>query len=187
LRHGGIWGLRNEIANSEDVTAKFTHIDSYQWYWANRSCDIHITAIFDGIPKFPHPYGIFISSGARIGRNCVIFQQVTIGSNTIPDSRGMGFPSIGDDCYIGAGAKIIGNVNVGNNCRIGANCVVVDDVPDNSVVVMEKPRTIVKEKLDNKFYSYSSKLGWMYYIDGEMKEVTDKEILLSLEKLSSKN
>jgi len=61
------------------------------------------------MPSFPHgAYGIFISGGAEIGANAVIFQQVTIGSNTLPDSNGRGAPRLGDDCYIGAGAKLVG-------------------------------------------------------------------------------
>lgn len=60
---------------------------------------------------FPHDItGIFISQGAEIENNCVIFQQVTIGSNTLNDSKGNGSPIIGDNCYIGAGAKIIGGL-----------------------------------------------------------------------------
>ena len=46
-----------------------------------------------------------------------------------------GYPVIGDNVYIGPGAKVIGNVYVGNNVAIGANCVVTKNVPDNSVVV----------------------------------------------------
>lgn len=52
--------------------------------------------------------------------------------------------TIGNNCLIGAGAKIIGNVHIGNNIRIGANAIVVDDVPDNCTVVMNKPRVIVR-------------------------------------------
>lgn len=106
---------------------------------------------------FPHGIkGIFISVGAKIGDNCVIFQQVTIGSNTVKDSKKIGSPTIGNNVYIGAGAKIIGNVKVGNNVRIGANCVVVNDIPDNATVVLEKPRIIIKENKinDNNFYMY---------------------------------
>ncbi len=44
-------------------------------------------------------------------------------------------PVIGDNVYIGSGAKIIGSVNVGNNVAIGANAVLTKDVPDNAVVV----------------------------------------------------
>lgn len=92
----------------------------------------------------PHGfYGIFISQKAKVGEGCTIYQQVTIGSNDLPNSRG-GAPIIGDNCLIGAGAKIIGNVHIGNNVRIGANAIVVDDVPDNCTVVMNKPRIIVR-------------------------------------------
>lgn len=94
----------------------------------------------------PHAfYGIFISQGASIGKNCTIFQQVTIGSNTLSDSAGEGYPVIGDNCWIGAGAKIIGNVHVGNNVRIGANAVVVENIPDDCTVVLNKPRILVRK------------------------------------------
>lgn len=73
----------------------------------------------------------------------MIYQQVTIGSNDLQNSRGA--PTIGNNCLIGAGAKIIGNVHVGNNVRIGSNAIVVDDVTDNCTVVMNKPRVIVRE------------------------------------------
>lgn len=105
---------------------------------------------------FPHGMsGVFISAGAVIGSNCTIFHQVTIGSNTLVDSKKSGAPVIGDNVYIGAGAKIIGNVKIGNNVRIGANCIIIDDVPDNSTVVLEKPRIIRhKEPKDNKFNKF---------------------------------
>ena len=97
-------------------------------------------AQFKKIPNFPHGlYGIIISKNAKIGENCTIFHQVTIGEGRD------GAPFIGDNCYIGCGAKIIGNIKVGNNVKIGANCVVVEDIPDNCTVVLEKPRLIFKE------------------------------------------
>ena len=83
--------------------------------------------ILPDINRFATPhgfYGIFISQRAKVGG---------------------GPPTIGNNCLIGAGAKIIGNVHVGNNVRIGANAIVVDDVPDNCTVVMNKPRVIVRE------------------------------------------
>lgn len=111
------------------------------------------TAKFESEPCFPHGIiGVFISGGSTIGKNCVIFQQVTIGSNTLKGSPGYGAPVIGDNCYIGAGAKIIGNVKIGNNCRIGANAVVVKDVPDNTVVVIKEMRYIHHDEvLDNAY------------------------------------
>lgn len=104
---------------------------------------------FKKAPVTPHGLnGIHISEKACIGENCVILQQVTIGSNTIKGHKRYGSPTIGDNVFIGAGAKIIGNVKIGNNCRIGANCVVVTDMPDNTTAVLSQVRFIQKEEAD---------------------------------------
>ncbi len=98
-------------------------------------------AIFDGVPELPHGLaGIFISHGARIGRDCCILQNVTIGS-----SKGKA-PTIGNNCVIGAGAVIIGGVTIGDNCNIGANCTVFKDVPPNTTVVCQAPRYLLNRE-----------------------------------------
>lgn len=51
---------------------------------------------------------------------------------------------IGDYVELGAGAKVLPNVKIGNHVHIGANCVVVEDIPDNATVVLQKPRIIEK-------------------------------------------
>lgn len=76
---------------------------------------------------------IFVSEYATLGRNCNITHEVTIGEAV--RGKRKGYPVIGDNVYIGPGAKIIGAVHVGNNAAVGANCVVTKDVPDNAVVV----------------------------------------------------
>ena len=123
------------------------------------NCYIPLNAKIGENIVFPHGLnGIFISNGAIIGNNCVIFHQVTIGSNTLKDSKNFGTPIIGDNCYIGCGAKIIGNVKIGNNVRIGANCVVVKDVPENSTVVCPPNKIIIhNEYRNNKFNAYGVK------------------------------
>jgi len=143
---------------------------------------ISLDAEFNSIPLFPHGIsGIYISGGVSIGHNCTIFQQVTIGSNSLLDSSGLGAPRIGDNCYIGAGAKIIGNVNIGKNVRIGANAVVVKDVPDNSVVVPCEQRIIIKEKiLNNRFYQRNNG-KWRFYENGSWHFVLDPEELKLLD------
>lgn len=113
------------------------------------------------INKFTTPHGLFgiyISFGSKVGKNCVIFNNVTIGSNTLEDSKGYGAPSIGNNVYIGVGAKIIGNVKIGDNVRIGANCVVVEDIENNSTVVLQHPR-IIKNKIikNNTYYSWEER------------------------------
>lgn len=103
---------------------------------------------FDGHPILEHGIkGVVIAGGAKIGKNVVISHQVTIGR-----SRNEA-PIIGDNVYIGPGAKIFGGIKVGNNVRIGANCVVFQNIPDNATVVLEKPRVIIKEQ-DYKYYAF---------------------------------
>ena len=59
-------------------------LDLYNSYWESYGSFIGIDAVLEEKPKFPHkPLGVFISNSAHIGKKCVIFQQVTIGSNTI--------------------------------------------------------------------------------------------------------
>ena len=109
---------------------------------ASLGTDINHGAVFQTIPKFPHGLnGIIISPDARIGKNCTIFHQVTIG-NDYKDTRNA--PIIGDNVIIYQGAKIIGKVTIGNNCRIGANAVVVKDVPNDTTVVVAEQRFISK-------------------------------------------
>jgi serine O-acetyltransferase len=82
--------------------------------------------------------GLFISHGQgtilsaeRIGANLQVHQGVTIGW----DYRGDRRPVIGDDVFIGAGAKVLGAVTIGDGARIGANAVVVSDVPAGATAV----------------------------------------------------
>ena len=107
---------------------------------------------------FPHGIGgIYISHGAVIGRGSIIFQHVTIGSNTLEDSRSHGAPIIGDGVLIGAGATIIGSCRIGNNCRIGANATVWKDVPESATVVVDGVRVIEHpESRTNRFKSWNS-------------------------------
>lgn len=92
----------------------------------------------------PHAFhGIFISKYATVDEGCTIFQQVTIGQNGLIE--GDNAPKIGANCYIGAGAKIIGPCTVGKCVRVGANAIVVEDIPPNTTVVLQKPRLIVRD------------------------------------------
>ena len=83
------------------------YIAAYDGFFAKRGSWIGYDACFKGEPCFPHGYfGVFVSGGARVGVNAVIFQGVTIGSNSLSDSQNNGAPILGDNIYIGAGAAI---------------------------------------------------------------------------------
>ena len=100
--------------------------------------------------KFPHLLGIVISRGATIGRNNVIFQNVTIGAKFAPTLDKKYYPIIGDNCRIYAGAVVIGPIKIGNNAVIGANSVVVKDVPENAIVAGVPAKIIrYREKDEN--------------------------------------
>lgn len=73
--------------------------------------------------------GVVIHKRAVIGKNCVIAQNVTIGGR----SGHFEVPVIGDNCYIGAGAKVLGPIVLGDNVTVGANAVLLCDAPSNSV------------------------------------------------------
>lgn len=125
-------------------------------YMELHAASISIDAKFASPLILPHGVsGIFITQSAIIGKDCVVFQQVTIGANTIKSSKSYGAPAIGDSVYFGAGAKIIGKVSIGNNARIGANAIIVKDVPANTLAVIPEVRLIKKEeRLDNHFNPY---------------------------------
>jgi serine O-acetyltransferase len=179
--NGGIWKLKDKCNTTKNKYLKKFYINIYNNYLENKGSFIGYQSRFGNIPIFPHGIlGIFISGDAKIGKNCVIFQHVTIGSNTLPDSKGKGSPEIGDNCYIGAGAKIIGNVKIGDNVRIGANCVVFQDIPSNSVVVSQPPRVIKKDKINNRFYSKNMNGEWVYQQNGKWIKEDDESILQML-------
>lgn len=91
-------------------------------------------------------YGtIIISSGAHIGRNCRIHADVNIGANGGETTSA----NIGDNVYIGPGAKIIGAVKIGENSVIGANAVVTEDVPA-CVTVGGVPAKIISKNSSSK-------------------------------------
>lgn len=96
-------------------------------------------AVIRGRPVLPHGlHGIFISRYARIGEDCRIYQNVTIGE---VDRKA---PQIGAHCLIGAGAILVGGIKIGDYVKIGAGAVVNTDIPDFCTVVAQPPRVIVR-------------------------------------------
>ena len=115
-------------------------------YLANRAAHRHggyvgPDAVILGIPSLPHGlHGVFISHYATLGPGCRIYQHVTIGEI---DGKA---PVIGENCWIGAGAVLVGDIHVGKNVKIGAGAVVARDIPDGATVVSQPPRILERRE-----------------------------------------
>jgi serine O-acetyltransferase len=101
-------------------------------FWSTvAGADIPLGSQIGGGLLLPHPNGIVIHPAVRIGPNCLIFQQVTLGTGEPKP----GVPTVGGHVDIGAGAKLLGAVTIGDHARIGANAVVLSDVPPGGTAV----------------------------------------------------
>jgi len=100
-----------------------------RWVMGHYGLEIWIGADIGGGLYVPHPIGTVIAV-KRMGRNCSVIAAVTFGMRNTWD-----FPDVGDNVFVGAGARILGGIRVGDDAVIGANAVVIDDVPAGATVV----------------------------------------------------
>ena len=91
--------------------------------------EILVGADIGGGLYIAHPIGVVVSP-RRVGRNCSIIAAVTIGMRNTWD-----FPDIGDEVFIGAGARVLGGITIGDGSVIGANAVVFSDLPAGATAV----------------------------------------------------
>lgn len=80
-----------------------------------------------------HGNGVIIGETTIIGNNVTLYQGVTLGGTG--KEHGKRHPTIGDNVFISAGAKVLGSFTIGENSKIGAGSVVLSEVPPNSTVV----------------------------------------------------
>lgn len=119
----------------------------------------HITRFITGIEIHPgaaigrgvfidHGMGVVIGETAVIGDYSLIYQGVTLGGTG--KEIGKRHPTLGANVVVGAGAKILGNIEIGSNVRIGAGSVVLRDVPSDCTVVGVPGRIVYRngEKVD---------------------------------------
>lgn len=151
-RWGIVEWLRCDVMRFQRLLRKveFVRNCSHGWWWSvyllylrwqlrNKGrylgCEVGTNVFGPGL-TIVHPCGIVVSDQAVIGKNCRIHAGVNIGIH-----RGRA-PRIGDNVYLGPGAKIVGGVVIGDNAVVGANAVVVNDVPPGVTVGGVPAKTI---------------------------------------------
>ena len=95
--------------------------------------------------NLPHPNNIILGDGVSIGKDCVIYQGVTLGGKNRGDYEKNNYPSIGDKCVLFSGSKVLGKVLVANNNVIGANSIILMDTIENAVYVGIPAKMIHKD------------------------------------------
>jgi serine O-acetyltransferase len=117
----------------------------FAYYLQSRSsavfqCDVHPAAKFGRGIFLDHATGLVVGETAVIGDNVSMLHDVTLGGTG--KDHGDRHPKIADGVLIGAGAKIIGNIEIGHCARVAAGSVVLKTVPNN-VTVAGIPAKIV--------------------------------------------
>lgn len=127
--------------------------------------DIHPGAEIGGGLRLTHTSGIVIGKGVKIGSNVSVLHEVTMGGSAranFEEDFIDGFPEVGDDCKIYAGAKLLGPIKIGQGCFIGANAVVTRDLPDGTVYTAGARTSELKdrvEQLERELESLKKHLG----------------------------
>ncbi|MBD2664578.1 serine acetyltransferase [Richelia sinica FACHB-800] len=104
--------------------------------------EIHPGAVIGQGVFIDHGMGVVIGETAIVGDYALIYQGVTLGGTG--KESGKRHPTLGENVVVGAGAKVLGNIQIGNNVRIGAGSVVLRDVPSSCTVVGVPGRIIYR-------------------------------------------
>jgi serine O-acetyltransferase len=95
--------------------------------------EIHPGAEIGGGLFIDHGMGVVIGETTEVGRNCTLYQGVTLGGTSL--QHGKRHPTLEDNIVVGAGAAILGAIVIGSNSKVAAGAVVVKSVPANATVV----------------------------------------------------
>ncbi len=104
--------------------------------------EIHPGAVMGKGIFIDHGMGVVIGETAIVGDYALIYQGVTLGGTG--KESGKRHPTLGENVVVGAGAKVLGNIQIGNSVRIGAGSVVLRDVPSDCTVVGVPGRIIYR-------------------------------------------
>lgn len=138
----GNWFYRNRMTNISKFFSYLNRLLFSVWLPSSAMIGKNFKVGYWGL-------GIVIHSNSKIGNNCQINQNVTIGRN-FGDKD---VPIIGDNVYVGAGSVIFGEITIGNNVIIGANSVINKNIPSNSTAV-GNPHRIIQKNRNKKYYEF---------------------------------
>jgi serine O-acetyltransferase len=116
------------------------HLMMFRYVRNHYGIEVPSTVVLGRRVILGHQSGIVIHPRARIGDDCIIRQNVTIGA--LNTERSEEAPVIGDRVELGTGVAIVGPVTIGDGSRIGPHCVIMTDVPPGSTVFVNPPRMI---------------------------------------------
>lgn len=128
---------KNEYFNNKKQMSIYNKIMSFFYRYKQHRLgiklgfDIPINVFEEGL-RIDHWGFLAVSGNSKIGKNCHIYGDVTIGISNDRDHRA---PIIGDNVTIGAGTRIIGPIKIASNSVIGANSVVVKDITEPDTIV----------------------------------------------------
>lgn len=117
--------------------------DKYNW-------TIPINVFGPGL-AIVHVGTIVVSGSAKIGKNCRIHVCTNIGRATINGGASAGAPILGDNVYIGPGAKLFGPIKIGDNTVIGANAVVNKSFEEGNCIIAGVPAKVISANSSEKF------------------------------------
>lgn len=98
------------------------------------AADIHWDAQLAPGVLIVHGVGLVVSHAAKVGPGCILFQNVTLGESIHPTRREIGGPTLEADVHVGPGATLLGPIVLGRGSKVSAGALVMQDVPQNSVV-----------------------------------------------------
>jgi serine O-acetyltransferase len=123
---------------------------SFQLHKASVRCGFEIPPnTFGPGLSIAHRGTIVVHPEARIGRNCRLHVDVVIGTRPGPPPEPV--PRIGDNCYIGPGAKIFGGIVLGDNIVVGANSVVDRSFPEGHMTIAGVPARKISDTPSDEY------------------------------------
>jgi serine acetyltransferase len=118
----------------------FLYMALYRYIRNHYGIEVYYSTKIGRRVKFGHQSGIVIHPNAKIGDDCLIRQNVTIGASS--DVHGQYAPKLGNRVQVGAGAVIVGKVVIGDDVSIGPNVTVATNIPAGTIVSPQSPRLI---------------------------------------------